>query len=173
MAAFMSTGKVICHHEPIKTLSDISLFPDLFQSDYHTHVGVSDSTAGFFMQEIIEAVRPPILIILRDPGDVKKSLKNLGMNIDKKIDMLCEDFRDFKSHPDVLTVRYDKLDDIRTMSKIWFHLLPGVGFDEGRFEDFKKLHIEADVPSAIKYVEDNKFRCLYLMRDVIRRAKES
>lgn len=173
MAAFMTFGKVICTHEPIKTLSDKVQIPELFKSEYHTHIGISDSTAGFFMPEIMELVRPATVIIVRPRHEVKASMKEIGLPCDRQIDMLCEELGIFKSHPDVITVAYDKLNDIRTMSKIWFHCLPGVPFDEERFANFKNLHIEADIPALVKYVEDNKFRCLNLMREVIVRAKAS
>ncbi len=151
MAAFMSTCRVLCRHEPLKALSSIKDMPSVMLSDNHTHVGASDSGAGLFLPWIMANMPMPVLVIERDLRDVQLSMSTIGFPIGDALEQLLCELRAYRNHPDVMWVAFDSLNEKRTMLKIWEHLVPGLQFDNDRFELFRELNIEADVDSVKQY----------------------
>lgn len=167
-AAFMSLGQTICFHEPLKHLSDISELPDALRSVNHMHVGASDSGAGYFLPWITQNLMGmPILVIDRDVDDVAASMAGIGLPMGRALTLLSDRLLAVKGRPGVMWVSFDSLNNKRIMQKIWWHLMPGVAFDEERYELFKDLRIEADVSKVAALAEVNQVRQRHLLRDVI------
>lgn len=167
MAAFMSTGSVLCKHEPIKALYDISDLPATLESEYHSHMGASDSGAGFFMPWIMENIDPPTVVIERDVDDVRDSLDAIDLPMGEALDVLLDKLHAYKNHPRVLWVTFDSLNDKRIMQKIWFHLVPGVPFDDERYEQFNEFRIEADVAEVKRFALLNQERQSHMLAGAI------
>lgn len=167
MAGFFCTGNVFCVHEPLKDLYDITEAKRVFQSDFHSHVGASDSGAGFFLPWLMENINPPTLIIERDPEFVAKNMAENGVPCDRAIKVLHAKLLEFRHHPNVLWVPFESLSNRRIMEKIWFHLLPGVPFDAERYEQFNDLHIEISIPKLKEHALVNKERQQHMMRHVL------
>ncbi len=171
MAAFFSTSPAICHHEPLKLLWDITELPTALASSYHRYVGASDSGAGYFLPWIMRHMNPPTVIIDRNIADVQESMRAIGFDVDGALELLAKRVLTFKEHPSVLWVPFDSLSKKRTMERIWFHLLPGVPFDEERFELFNELRIEADVDAIKRLSVTQRDRQQHLLRDVFKELK--
>jgi hypothetical protein len=155
MAAYLTNGRVMCKHEPLKYLSDVSELPDAIYSEYHTHSGLSDSGAGYFLPWIMKNLDPPTVIIERDIEEVNHSMQVNGYVMGDALRLLRERLHAFKYHPRVLWVSYDSLNDKHTMEAIHFHLLPSVAFDEERFEQFKQFLINVDQSVVIDAYRKN------------------
>ncbi len=167
MAAFMSSGSVLCKHEPLKFLSDIRQLPSALGSEFHTHVGASDSGAGFFLPWIMSNMNPPTVIIDRNTDDAKRSmLVDLGIDVGDSLHGLKNTLTQFRAHPNVMWVPFDSLNDKRVMQKIWFHLLPGVPFDEERYEQFNDLDIQVIFKNVQAQVNANANGQANLYREV-------
>lgn len=168
MAAYFSNYPAICHHEPLKMLSEISEFPGSMHSEFYPYVGASDSGAGFFLPWIMKNMNPPTVIIERDIDEVERSMALIGFEIGKALDMLRERLLTFKNHPSVLWVPFDSLNDKRIIRRIHSHLLPCVPFDDVRYEIFSDLRIEADVSRVVEIAERRKSEQAHMMRDVLK-----
>ena|ERR1035437_1316619 len=168
MTAFFCTGSILCKHEPLKELFDITEAARIFQSEYHSHVGASDSGAGFFLPWIMENINPPTVIIERNLLDVKASMLDIGLPMGSPLNELARKLDLYRNHPNVLWVSFASLNDKRIMQKVWFHLIPGVPFNDERYEVFRELHIEADIPKVKAFAVANHSRQAHMLRDVLK-----
>lgn len=145
MAEFMSNGGCVCQHEPLAKLSDISQLRRVFNS----YAGISDSGASLFLSWIMENINPHTVIIDRQIDEVEQSLSNIGFKDDGRLRLMRERLLEFKDHPSVMWVKYRSLDDDSVMRKVFWHLRPGVPFDEGRYNQMRKINIVTNVKSVI------------------------
>lgn len=167
MSVFCTTGDALCYHEPIAKLRDISELPALFQSEFYKHVGISDSTLGFFLDWILSHIQPRTLIIERDPQEVSASLLRLGLPDTNFVEMLSEKLAASKAHPLVMWVPFDALNSKRVMQKIFWHLMPGAAFDEERYEQLSKMEIEVRLDDAVQEAARGRPNLDSLLRDII------
>ena len=141
MAEFMNHGSSVCFHEPPN-------WRELWSEYNDKCVGISDSGLGFQLDEIIEEYHPKILIIDRPIEEVEKSLDELNTGLPKTnfCEILKETLAKFQNgESEVLRVPFHSMNDIRVMQKIFWHLIPGEPFDEGRFLKMKNINIQTDV----------------------------
>ncbi len=134
-----------CVHEPshdFATLDDLGTWWE--SATPSARLGLSDHGMGWWLEEIIEAYQPRVLLIERPAAQAYAALRAMGMP-DQVMEYLRELQRRqnlMRSHADVLCVPFHKLDDARTMERAWFHVLPGIPFDEGRFHYLKRFNIQ-------------------------------
>lgn len=162
----MSNGTTHCYHDAVEHLSNIEQIDELFQKPMYKHVGISDSGLGFFLDYILENVKPRTLIIERDPKEVAASLRGIGLPNTNFIDLLAERLQEFKEHELVMWVPFEALNSKRVMQKIFWHLTPGEAFDETRYELLAKMNIQCDITKAMKKVYNNQDRLCSLYQDV-------
>lgn len=134
MAAFME-----CAHEPtaqMDTLFDIESF-------YEENEGCSDSGMGWWLPWISRQIKPRILIIVRPIADVEESLFREFPELPRTnyCAKLAEALLPLRYAPGVMTVSFSALSDIATMRRVFWHLRPGVPFDEGRYLEMNKKRI--------------------------------
>lgn len=171
-AAFFSNYPAMCYHDRIGTLENINDLKYLFRNPYYTHIGISDTVAGFFMPWVMEHLNAKVMVIDRDIEAVELSLMQLNMPTGKYLDYMREQMRQYKNHPDVLWMPFEALSDKRAMQKAWFHLLPGMPFDEERYEMFNRMNIQV-TSGAIETISfEVKPKLEKLMRDVIQKIRE-
>ena len=166
LSLFFCTGESICFHEPIGGIRAISDLETLYQSDFYKHVGISDSGLGFFLDWILENIKPRTLIIERDTAEVADSLAKVGVPRTNFPELLAERLQAFRDHPLVMWVPFDALDTKRIVQKAFWHLMPGVAFDEDRYEQFAKMHIEIDVATTVAEAKKNKENLEHLFKDI-------
>ncbi len=137
-----------CVHEPIVDFDEIA---DI-RKTYEVYKGISDSGLGFWLDWILREVKPRTLIIERDIGEVEASLMAMGTNLPNTnfCELLKVELEKFRHHPLVMWVPFEYLD--RNMAKIWFHLLPGIPFDEERFDIMRQKVVEVDVKEVMKTI---------------------
>ncbi len=150
MSAFLTTGETLCYHEPschIAKIEDISTF---FDSTFYKHIGVSESSLGFFIEWILENIKPRTLIIERDIAEVKESMRQIGLPMDRFYfcELLQETLSQFRDHPLVKVVHFNSLVHKRVMQDVYWHLMPGCAFDEERWAQFNGMSIEG-IPHAM------------------------
>ena len=129
--AWLSEFMCDCIHEPVPDLDEIEQLTSVFEK----YQGVSDSAAGFWIEWILEHIKPRTVVVERPLEEVEKSLETLlpGLPKTNYCDLLLENFKKVKNHPLVMRVPFDSLSDTRVMQKVFWHLRPGDVFDEGRF----------------------------------------
>lgn len=172
MSAFFSAYPAVCKHDPFINLSDVSQIGSLFESSFYKYVGIADTSAGFFLPEIMETVKPRTLIIERDVHIVAAELLELDMSVGDYLYYLQNEMNKVRNNPLVMTVPFGSLSELRTMTKIWFHLLPGVPFDEERYLEFNDFKITCDHKKQERIASGLKDNHINLMRDVIPKLRE-
>ena len=148
MSAFLSTGETLCYHEPSYQIAKIEELPRLYDSTFYRHIGVSESGLGFHIEWILENIKCRTLIIERDIGDVEESMREMGIPMDRfyYCDLLLQTLLDVKNHPLVKWVHFNSLVHKRVMQDIYWWLMPGMAFDEQRWEQFSEFKIEIADP---------------------------
>lgn len=163
----MSTGPAVCHHEPLARMADISGLSDLYQLGNTEFVGVSDSGAGFFLPWIMGNISPKTVIIERDVDECEESMRKIGFDMGKSLRLLHKHLLRFKYHPNVMWVDFNSLNNQRIMQKVFWHLLPGVPFDEDRYTRMNATNIAVDVDTIVRQSVDYRREQLQLMREVM------
>jgi len=157
LSTFFSTGQAICYHEPTVGMSDITELPSVFDTETYKYVGVCDSGIGFFAEWILENIQPRTLIVERDPSEVYASIVQMGLKTTRaELNYLASELKKFQSHPLVLWVPFEALNTKRVMQKIFWHLLPGMAFDETRYKELSRFNIEV-IPS-IAFADAAKYQ---------------
>lgn len=133
MSVFLTTGESICYHEPSMGMSDITEISAVYDSSFYKYVGVSDHLIGKHLAWLLENIKPATVIIDRslDPDEIANGGKLVQDNLNS-----------FKEHPLVLWVTYESLTQKRVMQKVFWHLLPGVPFDEARYAELERFNIQ-------------------------------
>lgn len=142
LAEFMSYGQCICVHEPSEYMRRIE---DL-KTVYKDNQGVSDAGLGFWLEWILKEISPWTVIVHRDIKQVERSLHDLYPELPQTnfCELLMEKLNQCRSHPLVMNVSFDALNDMRIMQKVFWHLRPGVPFDEERYRTMNRQIIEVD-----------------------------
>jgi hypothetical protein len=163
LSVFCTVERTICYHDEFPHLTALDDLTDIYRSDYYTHVGIADSGLGFFLPWIMENIQPRTVIIDRDPQEVTDAIAAMGMARTDHAFVLRDRIKLFYDHPLVLRVPYEALGQKRVMQKIFWHLMPGVAFDEVRYEQLSKMYIQA-MPQV---VVQNDAKQGALMRDIL------
>lgn len=133
MAAFLTDGDVICHHEFIKQCATREAF---YRGFRHPEYRIGESSSGLILTEFQkEFPRSPAVIIERDPQEVCDSLNDLGLPA--AIQMVHE----WKNKLDQLTgmrVPFDSLDDF--LPEVCKYL--GLSYSKVKHDIFRPLIIE-------------------------------
>jgi hypothetical protein len=145
MSLFMTTDNTICYHEPSEAISSIDQLDPYFNKDNYTFSGISDSNMGFFARPIMEKYKTKTLVIDRDLITVENSVALMGIPKTDYCSKLKNALIEIKHNPDVMWVPYHSLDSLRVLEKIWWHLMPGLAFDEDRAKLFMKMNIQVDL----------------------------
>lgn len=122
-------------------MREITELAQVYKSDFYDYIGVADSGLGFFLPWIMDNIQPRTVIIERDPQQVTDSLCELGMMRTNHAFLLTDKLKPFLNHPLVLRVPYEALGSKRTIQKLFWHLMPGVAFDEDRYEMLSKMYV--------------------------------
>jgi hypothetical protein len=169
---YMSPGNSnsICCHEPIVYMDNKEDIKDHYDGcTGFKHIGISDSSAGFFIEYILEEIKPQILVIERDIGAVEKSLESLGLNLPTHdyCTALKEKYDSITGHPLVLNCPYEMLNDANVMREITEHLTPGIPFNEEYFNLMTHRHLQIDVHGRMGYVMKNKGKLVNEIRSFL------
>jgi hypothetical protein len=146
MAEFLTHGNSICAHEVVLEMSKIEDLDWLYDRQPAKYTGIADCGLGFWLPYILDTMRVRTVIIERDVKEVEASIA--AMNIPQCNTNFCDVLKvaldACKSHPLVKVVHFDALKEIRIMRQVFWHLMPGEPFDEGRFEQMTDKVIECD-----------------------------
>ena len=147
MSCFMSSQGSVCMHEPTAYMSKIEDLKVIYQDQN----GVSDSGLGFWLDWILREIQPLTVIIERDIKQVENSIAKLKV-VPKTnyCELLKSALEKIKDSPLIMRVPFDSLGDVRVMRKVFWHLRPGVAFDEGRFESMNRMNLTCNVKDKIE-----------------------
>jgi hypothetical protein len=133
MAAFLSGGDVICHHEFIKHCTTREVF---YRGLRHPEYRVGESSSGLIVTDFQkEFPKSPTVIIERNPEEVHASLEDLGLPAPMHM------IDDWQSKLDQLTgmrVPFDHLDDL--LPEVCQYL--GLRYSKTKHDIFRPLIIE-------------------------------
>lgn len=166
LAAYFSTGKAFCYHEPMARISSLDQIAGLYDLPQYDHVGISDSGLGFFTKEIIERFAPRTIIVERDPDAVRRSLQSIGIPDRFYVKVLAEALGSVPESPLVLRVPFDALRDPQVMEQVHRHLVPSVPFDPMRFALMSKLMVECNPAMTVDEAYRNRENVAKLMSPV-------
>ncbi len=166
LSTFFSTGNAICYHETIG-MSDITELPSKFESDFYKYVGVCESSLGFFMEWILDNIKPKTMIVERDPNEVYASLVQMGVKSTRsQLQYLADELKKFRDHPLVMWVPFEALNVKRVVQRSFWHLMPGHAFDETRYDEMSKFNIEVIAARAFEDVKKYERESAKLFRNV-------
>lgn len=166
LSVLLTTDRSICFHEPSPRLNDISELEGVFASQFYDYAGASDSGLGFFIERILEEFAPRTVVIERPLAEVEESLAQFGLPASNYCELLKEKLEAAFAHPLVMRVPFAALDDWRWVQQLYWHLMPGLNFDETRFHELAKMRIETDPYKTSVIAFEHKETIASLMRDV-------
>ena len=174
MSAFLSTGETLCLHEPCCLISQIDQLPAVLDTTFYKHMGFADSGLGFHIEWILENLKPRTLIIERDVAEVEESFRKAGLvaNNFYYCDLLAQTLLEFRDHPLVKWVHFNSLGHKRVMQDIYWWLMPGMAFDEARYEQFSSFNIEVNLERTIERAYKSEKNLESLFRDTHETLRE-
>jgi len=140
LANLFTTDTTICYHDRPFTL-------DL--ADSGKVVGFSGPQLCLQFDEIVRFYpTAPWLIVLRDQDEARKATAEFTEIPDEWWQSRCHLIYDLCAKWQSQTVNYVELDDAKAMRTVWAHLLPGIPFDEERFNLLKNLSVQQRIPQV-------------------------
>jgi hypothetical protein len=170
MSVLLTTAQSLCLHEPSAHFREIEELRAFYKTDYPNYIGASDSGLAFFLPWILDNLHPHTVIIERDPDEVTESLYAIGLPRTNIAYLIQEALEPFRGNPLCLWVPFRRLDDRRTIEKVFWHLLPGVPFDEERYEQLRHMNIQASLGKTLQSIADNAAGNRNFLRDVMPRV---
>ena len=143
MAAAAQNDQSVCWHEPSAWTGRWDCVFDLWRSNSHRYVGVSDSLLGFHLPEIIARAAPRILVIERDIGDVEASGAALGLHHPNYCTLLKTHLA--YAHPSIERVPYASLSDDRAVAACLLHLMPEAVIHMDRIKALQSMNVQTDI----------------------------
>ena len=156
LSVLCTTDAVICHPDPSPGLTSIDDLSVLYEASTYKATGISDSALGFYAAEIVEKFHPRTVIIDRDPRETEDEMARAGFSRTNYCDLLHAALSRARNLPGVMWVPIEALQQKRVMQKIFWHLLPGMPFDEARFEMLWRMNIDADPRKAIQAAQQSR-----------------
>jgi hypothetical protein len=156
----VATGKnSVCHHEPIKAMKTWRDVYTLWSGNEVEYIGVSDSSMGFHLGEILDRAQPRTLIVWRPVNEVEASLRRQGFPVTSDYCALLERrMNAFRGHPLVASVEFSALSDPDVVALCLRHLMPEAWIDINRIDDLMNKVIQVDpyetMASAAKRIDD-------------------
>lgn len=145
----------ICYHEPIvfcKTWQD-SLA--VWSLKGYTHLGISDSSLGFHLGEILPDYGPRTLIVERSIGAVVQSCLTADLPDPRHYcELLSSKIRPFRDHPMVKTVAFEALKSPHVVLDCLTHLMPGAEIDIKKIALAEYQNIQVDLAMIRGWAKD-------------------
>lgn len=166
LSVFLTAGSAICQAEVNRLMWDLPELKGMLEGEY-THMGVADSTLGVFATRIYEEICPRILVIERDPEEVERIQHDHGMPVNNYVRLMEAEFENIRGREGVLFLPFDQLRERKTVERAFRHCLPGLAFDELRWDSLSEMYIDMDpILMGVKLDSDVK-RIGHLLRDVL------
>lgn len=146
------TSRSSCVHEPIKYLTHWRDVYGIWRAPGRGEfTGISDSSLGFHLGEILDVAAPRTLIVHRPVEEVEYSLRKQGFAVDTNYCTILEKrLEQFWHHPLVQNVSFPSLGEVECVIQCLQHLMPGVRFDLDRLDQLVDTNIQADLLEARK-----------------------
>lgn len=167
---FLTISNAICQAEVNRLMWDFDNLNQFFEGENYSHMGVADSALGVFASQIYEEVCTTILVVERDPEDIERIQHAAGLPPNNYIRLMAEEFEKIRGRPGVMFLPFEKTRERADMQKAFWHCLPGVGFDELRWDSISELYIDMDPIIASIRLKDEEKRLKRLFRDVLPRV---
>lgn len=128
-AIVCNTRSSICLHEPTPHVSSFEELEALWHAPSGMAAGVSDSAVVLQIGRILRELKPRTLIVERDPEESIQSFEIYwGRPVNKLVRTwllaMQGELERHKNDPLVKTVRYNELDDLKTVQRCFEWLLP-------------------------------------------------
>ena len=156
MAAFMSNGPVLCRHEPSYRIRDIKDLPRLFDVPGYDRVGIAEHGLAAYLPWILDNIDVRVLIIERTVEEANASLRRIGIPDSNYCQILKETLDSLGNHPMVKRIQFEDMTHRLAFKYAFWHLVPGIPFDEDRLEEFDKLNIQVSIPKVLGLYERHR-----------------
>jgi len=171
MSVLCTTGRAFCAHEPSAKFRTVDDIADFYDTDAYDYIGASDATLGLFLPWILEHIKPRVLIIDRPLEDCQLSFERaIGLPRTTLVEREYEMLQSLPANPLVKRVWYEHLDLPRVVAGCFFHLLPGLPFDEERAAELARLNIQVDPDKLILRTIRAQDSLRELLRDFLQEA---
>lgn len=137
----------ICFHEPVSKSQTWQDSLHVWNSP-HRFVGISDSSLGFHLPEILESYAPRTLIVRRDEHAVVASLIAQGIIAQNFCALLQGRLSVSLNHPLVMTVEYDDLSDPEVVVSCLQWLMPDAFVDRDKIAELCRMNVQADMKAV-------------------------
>jgi hypothetical protein len=128
--------------------------------------GISDSSMGLHLTEILRDYQPNTIVILRRQSDVYSSLRGIGVDAQGYLEVLSARIARCLRHPLVMTVGFDELHDPLKAGQCLEWLMPGVRVDWEKLDQLCRMNVQAD-PAEMHRVAANRDAAALLGADVL------
>jgi hypothetical protein len=159
MAAFMSTGRSICFHEPKNTFGSWENFRAYCRALDYDYIGISDTSVAIDPDFKLEDFGyPPVVVISRDIDDTIESFSDfLGLSLSEATDAIVKIWDGLKPYmnQDPLVVSYDALEHTACLKLIWDKCVYPLPFERPRVDIFQKLHINQHIDKSLSVLRQN------------------
>lgn len=141
LANFLTFGEIRCQHEMMSEFSVHGLFEELTGTNLR-YEGNSDTSAAMFLPDILRYMPDiPIVVVRREPKEVRFALQNVGMNLtEHQLRPMIEGLNEAEKLENTITFRFEELSKESTLRAIQEHCGPGEPFDRQRanmLQDFQ------------------------------------
>lgn len=145
----------ICHHEAISYphITSWQQAALLWEREMDGYIGISDSSFGFHLPEIMTRWAPRVLVVQRNWQDVVAACERLGLvNAAGYCEALVPKLLAVQGNPSVRFVEFaDLVDDEVVRSCLWW-LMPGVSIPMDLIRIYQRFNVQADLAQVMAAV---------------------
>lgn len=156
LANLFSYENSFCFHEALKHCSEVKDIKKVFNGVDKKYVGDSDSGLPFFIDEVLDLFPDSKLVLVsRGVSEVIESLEKVFPDYSRlKIEKLVIKTQDAinnmvdKYKPFILD--FKDLNDMGACKLLWEYCVPGIVFDERRWEMLNLMNVEISIQKYMK-----------------------
>lgn len=166
LSVFLTTDRSVCYPEPLKDMNEPEDIERLMDAKGYDFVGIADSAMTLF-PDVLRKMLCPVILLTRSPKDCVKELvvrggdPEIAKNYVTKMEHAVERA---KVLPGVLTVQAIQMRERRVAQQVFWHCLPGLAFDQVKFDLLLQLEITAN-PYAVLSASKNISGMQRMFRD--------
>lgn len=146
LANLFTTGESFCFHEGTFICgNDVNKLPHLLNSTGRQYAGTSDSSLTLYTDRVMEMFPEArhAVVFNSNIGRVRESLNGIfGFDTIDVMLHCVNDLLRYKSIVNPFVITTDELNDISLVRSLWNYCVPGLQFDEQRYQMLNDLNVQ-------------------------------
>lgn len=167
MAVFLTTDRSACYPQPLKDMQEPRDIERLMDTKGYEYVGIAD-TALVFFPDVLEELHCPILLLDRPDEESFDGLLRMNVypDVAREFVVRCRAaVKRLKNMAGVLTIDNAVSRDRVNAQNIFWHCLPGLGFDVVRYDLLRQVEIIGNPFGAVSAAQKNLSGMQKLFKD--------